>query len=869
MSDNSSQLDFEAPDVHVLTSMLNGYEVQSLIAVGGMGAVYKARQISLDRSVAVKLLPREMSDDEEFRESFQAEAKMMAKLNHPNLVGIFDFGHKEGLLYIIMEYVEGKTLYHSAHGKAIIQTTAAKIVQDILLGLEHAHEAGILHRDIKPVNILLGPDAIPKLGDFGLARPTTKTETGVIYGSPGYVAPEVMGDPESVDERTDIFAVGVIFYELLTGEIPDGDEFEPASEKAECDPRFDKVISRAVHPDMKVRYPSAEAMHEDIEKIRLAMEEEEEDSSSNPLLKRNTVGSDSPKLAVSTSAKPATNLATPASSSAKPPASQGPPPTVDPTGGSPLMRNIIIIIILVGAIFVVKDLIKTKKERIAQEEAAHERKNEEILKARKRAAEEEAAAIEAKVNAHQNELDAKLAAQKGNGIDSLKYLESIKSQLVAGEIPEVMPDGTFSDDTSHYLYIPNKMTWYEADAWCLSYGGQLAITPRLKEFLQLRKKLPESADRVWLGLGTKGDTGWVWMNGSAMAKSSNDGPTVFETTNLEYAAFNFAGDVSPNDPKERYPFYIQWSKKGRSPMSVAKRLRRTGESLTNKRAKYPVGSVSSGGRVYSVVGHYCSWDEASDLAGLAGGELYVPSSEKEFKFVSRLMAKLPSNMDVWIGGQNIGSNWVWYNGEEWKNDHWESGYPRKGNSLATSVASKGLFVNYPSSSKLSGFIIEWDGSGGNAVSGKFGELKTKARTLVGKIQADRSKQIEANIKKLHWDLDAYARSLTNEKKEAVRPEVESLQARLASMRLIAQRMISEVEQLDLRDLVAAAYSAQQKLEYSSIGEIEKIEAYYLKNLTAIGEELKAGSDPVQSKLVERELQRLKSSEGAFLHTLNL
>lgn len=258
---------FDAPNIYSLSCMLDGYEVECLIAVGGMGAVYKARQLSLDRTVAIKVLPRALGDDAVFRENFQEEAKMMAKLNHPNLLAIYDFGHKNGLLYIIMEYSKGKTLYHSAHGKAVESNTAAKLIQDVLEGIEHAHKVGLLHRDLKPANILLLPGTIPKVGDFGLARPMAKTETGQIYGSPGYVAPEVLADPEAVDERADIYALGVIFYELLTGRLPDQESYQPVSSIVNVDPRIDAVIERAIHLDMHQRYRRADEMRHAIAEV--------------------------------------------------------------------------------------------------------------------------------------------------------------------------------------------------------------------------------------------------------------------------------------------------------------------------------------------------------------------------------------------------------------------------------------------------------------------------------------------------------------------------------------------------------------------------------------------------------------------------
>ena len=256
---------FEAPEPAWLAPLFPGYTIECLIATGGMGAVYKAVQNSLDRPVAIKILPREFGQDKEFRANFETEAKTMARLNHPNLIGVYDFGEVEGMLFIIMEFVPGKTLFHSAHGTAIAADESARIVIGVCQALAHAHEHGILHRDIKPGNILLDQQARPKIGDFGLARPIgTKLKDGeTIFGTPHYTAPEVLKYPDSVDARADIFSVGVVFHELLTGRLPAADP-RPPSLIAGCDPRFDAIIRRATHPSPELRYASASDMAKEI-----------------------------------------------------------------------------------------------------------------------------------------------------------------------------------------------------------------------------------------------------------------------------------------------------------------------------------------------------------------------------------------------------------------------------------------------------------------------------------------------------------------------------------------------------------------------------------------------------------------------------
>jgi serine/threonine protein kinase len=265
MTEPTSATPFEAPDPARLAPLFPGYSIECLIATGGMGAVYKAVQISLDRPVAIKILPREFGQDKEFRTNFATEAKTMARLNHPNLIGVYDFGEVDGMLFIIMEFVPGKTLFHSAHGKAIAADEASRIVIGVCQALAHAHEHGILHRDIKPGNILLDQQARPKIGDFGLARPigAALQDGETIFGTPHYTAPEVIKYPNSVDARADIFSVGVVFHELLTGRLPAADP-RPPSVIVGCDPRFDAIIRRATHPSPDLRYASAADMAKEI-----------------------------------------------------------------------------------------------------------------------------------------------------------------------------------------------------------------------------------------------------------------------------------------------------------------------------------------------------------------------------------------------------------------------------------------------------------------------------------------------------------------------------------------------------------------------------------------------------------------------------
>lgn len=268
---------FQAPSSAHLAELLPQYDIENLIAQGGMGAVYKGRQRALDRDIAIKILPKELGDSE-FRRAFASEAKSMARLNHPNLLGVFDFGEIEGMPYIVMEYVHGESLYGASHNQAIDPVQAVEIVRGICEGLAHAHENGIIHRDIKPSNILLTINAKPKIGDFGLAHAAESDHPGLMMGTPGYTAPEVFHHPELAGKLADVYSVGVILHQLLTGIDPAGC-MEPPS-LLTGDIRLDAIWRKAVNLDPNQRYQTVDHMAADLKKWS-------ESKTANPLLSNN------------------------------------------------------------------------------------------------------------------------------------------------------------------------------------------------------------------------------------------------------------------------------------------------------------------------------------------------------------------------------------------------------------------------------------------------------------------------------------------------------------------------------------------------------------------------------------------------------
>ena len=265
---------FVPPEPKELAEKFSQLEILELIGQGGMGAVYKARQKQLDRLVALKILPPEVGQTEAFAERFTREARSLAMLNHPHIVTVHEFGHTEdGLYYFLMEFVDGTDLRHVIQAGELSAEQTLAIIPQVCEALHYAHKKGIVHRDIKPENILLDRDGDIKIADFGLARlldkPTTAytlTQAGQRMGTPHYMAPEQIEHSHEVDHRADIYSLGVVFYEMLTGELPIG-RFAPPSKKVQVDVRLDEIVLRTLEKEPELRYQHASEVKTDVEKI--------------------------------------------------------------------------------------------------------------------------------------------------------------------------------------------------------------------------------------------------------------------------------------------------------------------------------------------------------------------------------------------------------------------------------------------------------------------------------------------------------------------------------------------------------------------------------------------------------------------------
>jgi predicted Ser/Thr protein kinase len=241
-----------------------GFEILECLGRGGMGVVYKARQKSLNRIIAIKILAPERGGETRFAERFAREAEFLAKLNHPHIVTIHDFGETAGLFYLVMEFVDGVNLRDLIRDGKLEAKQALAIVPPICDALQYAHDKGIVHRDIKPENLLLDREGRIKIADFGIAA-LMGTDVAP-SGTPPYMAPEQCGASPEVDSRADIYALGVVLYEMLTGERPNKELIAP-SKKVHIDVRLDEIVLRALEKTPELRYQTAGEFRTQVETI--------------------------------------------------------------------------------------------------------------------------------------------------------------------------------------------------------------------------------------------------------------------------------------------------------------------------------------------------------------------------------------------------------------------------------------------------------------------------------------------------------------------------------------------------------------------------------------------------------------------------
>ena len=906
----SDPIPFNPPEPSELTKLLSGYDVTSLVATGGMGAVYKATQISLDRPVAIKLLPEELCDPS-FREQFQAEARAMAKLNHVNLIGIFDFGEADGMPYIVMEFVAGKSLYHSSYGKAVDQTTAVEIIIGICRGLSAAHDLGIIHRDIKPANILLDPSAKPKIGDFGLASPVDEegSEGGLVYGTPGYAAPELFSQKATIGATTDLYAVGVILYELITGKKPDSPA-APPSTLSKCDHRLDAIFKKATRRNPDVRYQSAKTMADDLADIlptlgksgrrtiqvgssapntatgkvtlKRSLTTDEEKGSAKPKLVPLPKGGAAPAPANKLTPLPEGEREEAPAQAAAP----APAPVAMSTGSNwPIIRNLIIIAALIPTIIFTWGLYEDKqaKRKEKRDAAELEEKNEAIERKAKIEKERRELAqrkeIDEQEKARRIEFNRKRdeeAARKAS-LSPAEKLANFREALNKGR-RDKFPEGTIDRSTHFLFFVKEPMTWSQAAEFAERQGGHLATPSRQSELDAIASRMEDPVRRVWVGGGAIGNGGWGWINGDEWTYRK------LGTTLGSCAALTDTSVIKARPNAEKNPFFIQWSQDGTNPGTVSAQLERLVGTLDAPNPAWPPSTVFQENRSFLLVYMNASWAEADLIAGTGDGYLAVPSKAIEAIFIrDYLKTALPAGQSAWLGGKRTrNGGWAWVTGEPWTDASWApqlpaDGLPGAALHFVNAEAESGWQQISPETGSAQAFLIEWSndaqsnpGTGiivGAEASGsgpEFAKLKKIGQRLVSKEVQDFEKILVGNQGSFLSDVNRWFRRLTKNNQATYRDSLKALDEALStgggslSGEIGLGNLPEEVQGL-LEKRIERENLKKKDLETK----LDQLRLNYLTKLLALRDGLAEKGQTEQVNVIDAEVRAIGQNGASF------
>lgn len=718
-----------------------------------MGAVYLAKQISLDREVAVKILPRELSADPEFRASFQTEARAMARLNHPNLISIYDSGDVDGMLYIAMEYVPGKSLYHSAWNKIIDPAEASRIIIGVCDGLSHAHENGIIHRDIKPANILLTPKAEPKIGDFGLAQAVGVKHEGIVMGTPGYTAPEVISHPDRADRRSDIFAVGVMLHELLTGQKP-----QPgitASSLSRCPTEFDTIIQRATHPSPAMRYPDANAM---AKAIRAALGSQSHLKSQTRIAVASARKTGQRSIIAPQTAVSAPTLLNPSDKAdVRRPIHPAPSTTMvaqSRKAESSIARNLLIIAALLFVVFVVYQKLEIHQQEVAQ-------KSENFAQQKKTNHASPPQALHPTPTPSPSPTEPDSESITTHSESPRESLDRLKKLLASGSRKE-LPLSHVRRGELAFFYVNEPMTWDQAQLFAEEHGAFIAF-PQSEEDLTFFGTLVKDQDSIWLGAGRSGRDQWTLLNGQNWPISKTP-PGIGA-----YATLTHLGTVRAAEPHRTLRFIIAWYRDGSNPCSLVSILKATRDSIAAGNPHYPAGTHQSGTRHFLPILRKLTLKQAQDLARQAGAHIAVLGDREENYWVKDHLAKVHAPLGILLGGQKNQGVWQWNTEEPWTYADWAKDFPSSDvDAVQLAYLPDKGWINISPEDQADGVILEWSKGLQTPIEKEqatpsalpdMASLITRCRELLTASATERDEALTKNVKTFQWDLDVWARSL--------------------------------------------------------------------------------------------------------------
>ncbi len=827
MDPDAPSLPFPAPEE--LSRWLPAYDVEDITARTSTVTVYRGRQIALDRPVAIAVLSSETSVDSQLRTTFHAQARAMARLSHTNLIGVYDVGEAGGIPFVVLEWVEGAPLSEALLGEAIDPQQAAQLIRAMCRGLEHSHAAGIVLGEVRPENILLDQEANPKIANFlGCGAPDEAA-------SP-YAAPEVVAQTPA-DARADVFSAGVLFHELLTGQLPDEERIPPSSLSG-SPAAFDEIVRRATEKDPEARYGGAGEMADAIDAALVASAAK---VSAAPGFGAVPLPDTAREVILPVSPAPFIPVPPrPASEKAKAGRSFG-------DGLVPFAKAAVAIALIGVAGFFAKPYVEEFLANRGQEDTPIETAPPDTVA---EAVVEEASEPEAQPEA-QISTEATMAS-----------LSKLKEQLAAGA-RDAFPEGAAARGASHFLLVGEPMAWDQAAAFAEAHGAHLAVFPSAEDRQWFGEQFLQGAAEktVWVGAGATPDGKWLWIDGEAWSPD-NTIITPPEPDHRIALSSSETVEALPAYAAQVFPFAIQWRDNGENPGSLLAQLKRAGEdfqSAGRELVRYPAGTTAYGGSRYVLLTGARSWDDARLLAQQAGGHLAAPSSPEEFQWYrDAFQSFLGGGGTLWLGGYKMkeGDPWQWITREAWKFSEWLPGQPGENpaqNRLllrGQSTGPAGWVASTGAVGDAQAMLLEWSDAKPEA-PGAF-DLN---QWLAG-VNRNFRMRVEPDLKSYDLErkeaLTAYARSLKRVLRSGnftgyggrgfARGANQVLEATLDNHigEVRAQQAIVDIPNSVPAEFRALQTEAKENLEKLDQGQIAKMQAhreFYLQGLTQKADDL--------------------------------
>lgn len=690
---------FLAPDLGAMNRLLPAYEFITSVTSDGRRAVYLVNQKSLDRKAAIKVYSPALSASPEFRESFARTARQMARVQHINLIGVYDSGLVRNMLYLVTEFVPGKPLWNSAKGDAIHMNHVAGLIKGIAEGICHAHRNGVHHGALSLANILLDEQRTPKIGGFSQAGGGGDDEESSLR----FRAPELAKPGAVVTAQADIYSMGFILKELATGM---DDEEEGGLIKIEGGSRaLHQLWLKATAKDPAKRHASAEEFKEELIAALEGKGTKQLAAGAIPGTGRKTTVVAGRAGVARAGAAQSTVTARPMVPPAKP-------------GGS-LAFKILIILVLLVAIKVAWGAYQTKKQRQEEERLAKQPITSISRVVRMKRAPEAPPPRErskpwdpSQVGADPNRTDPSRTKRfEQPREDARELLEPLRQSLLKGS-RAFMPKGTVASGDSHFFYVNVPMSWSDAFWFAIDHGGHLAVPDReaTAEWM-CEKVVPKQEDAFWVGAAKSGRNLWTLADGRPWETSNpmlNKGEFIAIGSDHMMQSYNAAAVMG---------FVIQWHRDGSNPGSLESLLKGTRDSLTTAAPVYPPGTRAFGTRRYLHVPRPVDWKEAVLTARAGGGHLVVATSIAENFHMEKITRDLDAPDGIWIGGFHLpAKGWRWTTGETWRSTDWPQDKPTEIQDAALALLPGGKWQAMPREGRASGFIIEWSDDADSAGS---------------------------------------------------------------------------------------------------------------------------------------------------------